>query len=448
MFGWFSTKCPVDTYEKTWTERRLCWLADQMGINRLLTAEVILPTEDFFPDFYEGTHSDAEQILERLCEYMALDSGRVELEVCADQQLPGVAGHYEDGYRGTIRIAESQLADPTRLVATLAHELAHEILLGGGLLTPDVADHEWVTDLLPLFLGLGVFMANATLRETSGHEGNWSWWSMNRQGYLPSHMFGYAFALFAFMRQEGDAPEWIPFLRPDASTAVRQGLRYLQKTNDSLFHPESYTVRRPEPSVAELEAHLQDRSASVRLAALWEVRERGLTEPRLVAAITGCLADPDAVIPGEAARTLAALGPVAQAAFPQLMKALWSDQASTRAGAAQALGVLQLQPARVVPEVAVRLEDSNPGVVAAAAEALRSFAGEAESAVPRLLAALEAASIDCDQHLMETLTSALIAISGDPRERLRAHFADPQMRKLAFAMLREVQARAGASLDN
>ena len=55
---------------------------------------------------------------------------------------------------GLIRLAESQLADPTGLVAVLAHELRHDMLIGRGLL-PDELDAEWVTDLLPVYLGLG-----------------------------------------------------------------------------------------------------------------------------------------------------------------------------------------------------------------------------------------------------------------------------------------------------
>ena len=35
MFGWRSAKCPLDTYEKTWTEWRMRWLAEQFGIERL-----------------------------------------------------------------------------------------------------------------------------------------------------------------------------------------------------------------------------------------------------------------------------------------------------------------------------------------------------------------------------------------------------------------------------
>src|SRR5579871_1219070 len=142
MFGWFSAKCPLDTYEKTWTEWRMRWLADQFGIERLLRAQVVLPTEEFFQDRFEGTEEDARLLFYRISDYLGVESGHIQLEVCDDAQLPGASGHYHRGELTFIRVAKSQLADLVKLVATLAHELAHEMLLGAGLLTPNVADHE------------------------------------------------------------------------------------------------------------------------------------------------------------------------------------------------------------------------------------------------------------------------------------------------------------------
>jgi hypothetical protein len=43
MFGWFVPKCPLNTREK-WTEDRMRWLADRFGIDRLLSAKVVLPS--------------------------------------------------------------------------------------------------------------------------------------------------------------------------------------------------------------------------------------------------------------------------------------------------------------------------------------------------------------------------------------------------------------------
>jgi hypothetical protein len=163
MAAWNSLFCPVSTAEKTWTETRMCWFAEKLGIDRLLNTPVILPDETHFPDALNGTPEDVRALLERVAGYLSVDTRALTLEICADEQMPGAAGQYHAGTNTVIRIAESQLADPRGLVATLIHELCHEHLLGGRLLTADTPDHEWLTDLLPVYLGVGIPLTNATL---------------------------------------------------------------------------------------------------------------------------------------------------------------------------------------------------------------------------------------------------------------------------------------------
>src|SRR2546429_487799 len=82
------------------------------------------------------------------------------------------------------------------LAATAAHELGHVLLLGQGRLSPDAEDHEQLTDLLTVFLGLGVFTANTRVRSASSHEGLTESFSIRRLGYLGQPQTGYALALF------------------------------------------------------------------------------------------------------------------------------------------------------------------------------------------------------------------------------------------------------------
>src|SRR6185295_18268065 len=96
---------------------------------------------------------------------MQVDTRRVRLEVCEDWTHQDPLGEYHSGDPATICLNPSQLKDPESLVATLVHELAHEILLGGGLLTDNNEDLERLTDLLPTYLGLGIFGANDVFHE-------------------------------------------------------------------------------------------------------------------------------------------------------------------------------------------------------------------------------------------------------------------------------------------
>ena len=169
---------------------------------------------------------------------MGVNPATLTLEVRPDADMPGAAGLYQVGDRSHILIAESKLGTPPELLGTLAHEVAHELLLKGKHLTADTSDHELVTDLLPVYLGTGVLLANATVRVSSETSGGWHFWSISKQGYLSSITLGYALAVFAFVRGE-EQPAWANHLRTDAAVTLKAGLAYLRKTDDTLFHTDT-----------------------------------------------------------------------------------------------------------------------------------------------------------------------------------------------------------------
>ncbi len=436
MFGLFAPACPAETAEKAWVERRLRWLADRLGHDRMRGAPAVTPTDAFFPDPYRPDEAGARACLDRVCGYMGVDHRLLILTVLPDEEMPGAAGLYERrGPRGRARVwvAASQLADPASLLATLAHEVAHEVLLGGGVLTADVPDHEPLTDLATVFLGLGVFPANATLRESHwNYGGTYSGWSIGRQGYLSAVAFGYALAVWAYVRGEAD-PAWAAHLRPDARGAVRKGLRYLAKTGDSVFRPDTPPVPRPPPTAAELVDALAHRSPSFRLAALADLGWAGADGPELVAAVGRCLRDPDGAVRAEAARGLAGFGEAAGAAVPRLFEMVqggddaWPSALST-------LAALRADPARVVPEVA-RLLAARPESAGALAAAVRAYGADAGPAVPALLDAFGRQLAGGE---VREVVAAVRALVPDPEARVRAHFAaDPELVRHALWELRQ-----------
>jgi hypothetical protein len=79
----------------------------------------------------------------------------------------------EDG-AVVIALKSSVIKDPMILVATVAHELGHLILLSDGHIDRSAADHEPMTDLLTVFLGLGIFTANSAAQfKQHDHGGGW-----------------------------------------------------------------------------------------------------------------------------------------------------------------------------------------------------------------------------------------------------------------------------------
>src|SRR5262245_42758672 len=143
MFGFGKPQCPLDFDEKVWIERRMAWLANSFGVERMLKAPVIEPTAEFFPDVYRGTDEDVEKILDRLCVFMGIERERLRLDFFdeADRDPRGPKGeghssralgtyHQEDDGRPVIRVSRDAMHDPFVVCSTLSHELCHELLLG------------------------------------------------------------------------------------------------------------------------------------------------------------------------------------------------------------------------------------------------------------------------------------------------------------------------------
>jgi hypothetical protein len=243
MFDWlFSSRCPVSERDRAWAEQRTRWLAGEVGLERIRSLPVILPTPEFFPDPYDGSPEAGVRMVRRVGQFMGVGTQGLDVQFYADDRPPifggmqhGAAGLFEQaGQMVRVSLASSNLDDPLTLVATAAHELSHVLLHGQGRLSGEEPDHEQVTDLLTVVLGFGVFTANSRIRSHNWHDGNREGWSIQRVGYLTQPQVGYALALFAHVRNE-EAPPWAGELCADVRSPFKQGLRYLRKAGTSLF---------------------------------------------------------------------------------------------------------------------------------------------------------------------------------------------------------------------
>lgn len=225
----YHDSCPVDSDTKKWIDARSSWLVDQFGTQWIRQCEVILPTAEFFPKTFRESEEDVRKLLDDICGYMKLNPCEVELEIYDESHRndgrSSTGDYHHDGNSHIVGIEASMLGDPPGLAATMAHELCHVHLLGHGRLSPKEDDHEPLTDLLTVFLGLGVITANDALKEVNWRVGNLEGWQMGRRGYFTMPIFGYALALFAIVRDEFDSP-WAKHLRLDVRDAFRKSLRY------------------------------------------------------------------------------------------------------------------------------------------------------------------------------------------------------------------------------
>lgn len=177
MFWNKKKKLPITPEDKKWLDSDLNWLQQQFGLEHFMEIQTVTPTKDFFDRNFDGTEKDAEFILERAIDLMKITHSNLKLQYFSDSPIemddgsllttPGdidgkwssAAGTYQETDDHTIISLEtSQLQDTTSLVATIAHELAHVILLGERRIEEN---DELLTDLTAIVYGFGIFIGNA-----------------------------------------------------------------------------------------------------------------------------------------------------------------------------------------------------------------------------------------------------------------------------------------------
>ncbi|WBQ06878.1 hypothetical protein [Kribbella sp. CA-293567] len=209
---------------RQWIEDSMGWLLDEFG-PELLNRPILQPAE-LIPAGYDGTTDAARALFVRVCERMAVDAETIELRFDLNElseQLPAdlleqrptdqhlhdlVQGQFglwrRTADRNLIRVSASLLEQPEVLVAVLAHEVGHEVLLGSGRLATYRIDQEALIDLFTVFAGFGIFMANAAHHSIpDGDEGR-----RVARFYLREHALSDSLAYYAWLREEVSLPAW------------------------------------------------------------------------------------------------------------------------------------------------------------------------------------------------------------------------------------------------
>jgi hypothetical protein len=241
VFGLIKPKPPVSLEQQRWIDSSFLRLAELLGAERLLHATVVAPTPEHFPDPYDRSEASLGRMLHRVATLMSVNPADIDLELLVSgddvtrQLVPyysgsssGAAGlyHHDLAIKARISVDDALLRDPEALVAVLCHELGHVILLRPGLVAREDPDMEPLTDLLTVFLGFGVFTANAAFRFEQHSDYATQGWSVRRVGYLSEQQFGYALARFAFERNE-KKPAWRSFLSTNVAGYLKRSIAWL-----------------------------------------------------------------------------------------------------------------------------------------------------------------------------------------------------------------------------
>jgi hypothetical protein len=246
VFGLSKPKLPITPEQQQWADNSFVRLAGLLGAHRLFQATVVLPTSEHFPDPYDRSETALHNMFHRVATQMQVNPADIDVALFTSgddltrelvpfysEKSSGAAGlyHHDPADRPHISINEAQLKDPMALVAVLAHELGHIILLRPGLVDRKDPDMEPLNDLLTVFLGFGIFTANAAFRFEQHSDSTSQGWSARRLGYLSEEQFGYALARFAFERGEAK-PAWRSFLTTNVASYMKRSAAWLTSRNE------------------------------------------------------------------------------------------------------------------------------------------------------------------------------------------------------------------------
>ncbi|MGN6505185.1 MAG: hypothetical protein ACTHM6_06430 [Tepidisphaeraceae bacterium] len=214
-------------------------MAREFGAMRFIHRPLIEPTDEFFPDAYDTSDLSVQKLFRRVCEHMEADPARITLRLFDNQQRftliggdgisLGVAnGTFQsEGDRFVIRLERNNIHTPMQAVATLSHEVAHFRLIGERGIAPSRWDNELLTDLCAVFLGFGIFRANAPAYAPPRGE-VWPGTTLKRAEYMSLPMYGYVLALLATLRCE-EKPRWARHLRGGAKSEFTAALRLMHQ---------------------------------------------------------------------------------------------------------------------------------------------------------------------------------------------------------------------------
>lgn len=161
MRGLFKTKVFLDAPRCEWQFDAFAWLLRNCGgYAKFLETTLVLPVEEHFPDRGMTGHAAAAALFRQVRDHAGMADWPCVVEPRPDVEPMLTVG--QD--RIPVITYRPDDTDRTVLVATFAHELARYLVETFDEIPPGgEALHEQSIDLAAVFLGFGVFMANAKL---------------------------------------------------------------------------------------------------------------------------------------------------------------------------------------------------------------------------------------------------------------------------------------------
>lgn len=220
VLGLFNRKPLLDPNTTQWLFDSYGWALNNFGSDIFYEDTILVtPTNAHFPDQIENAEEMASKVFQRVKTYAGMENWECELQVQKPDENPVVAPtivikNVPRGPAGTFSVTgeneqkiiitynPDQVKNPVMLVATFAHELGH-YLSGIAKEHPPGGEELWepATDLLAIFMGFGLFLANSAFSFNQYTDVGTQGWSTQSQGYLSQYELTYALAIFCILKE-------------------------------------------------------------------------------------------------------------------------------------------------------------------------------------------------------------------------------------------------------
>lgn len=244
----FERKPIVAADTATWHLENFTWLVREFEPENFAKTQLIFPRPGFFPTDGEQGHALAARIFEQVKRYC--DMAHWEVDLVADHnplaqtsplsaamiapQRHAVGMFMANGNRIQVSYVPELLRRPERFIATMAHELAHYLLATARHAPPCADDEtEFLTDLAAVYLGFGVFLANARFEFEVLSDGPMQGWRIGHTGYLQEADLVYALALFLRTKDLDPEPA-CDCLKPHLAKMLKRALKMLPENEPGL----------------------------------------------------------------------------------------------------------------------------------------------------------------------------------------------------------------------
>ena len=180
----------LDAARRDWQFAAFAWLLrNSGGYSKFLDATLVLPVADHFPDSGMKGHAGVAALFRRVRDHAGMADWPCAVE---PEAKPGGETPVPAADRIPVIRYRRDAVDPRQLIATFSRELANVLIETFAERAPGgEALHGPAIDLAAVFMGFGVFMANAAF-ETAGYDLN--------EGELV-----HALALFCLLRKTDPA---------------------------------------------------------------------------------------------------------------------------------------------------------------------------------------------------------------------------------------------------